>query len=548
MNYPTRPQPLLIFVALTAGLLCATGFIPAPVKAQSLTLREGHFQALDELENRSSLSSLAAVPARFSQTSEYMIGRVAVGLVLPESDGSIDPDQATWTPGQRQNVIDEVRAGLEWWAARQPAAHLSFIIDDQATTPLTTGYEPINHAQSAEGLWIGDMMTKLGYSSGAYFNRVRAYVNDLRTKYNTNWALTIFVVNSSGDSDGAFSDGYFGYAYIGGPFLVMTYDNGGYGIDHLDAVAAHEVGHIFRALDQYASANLPCVTVSGYLGVENQNSEGLSCTSNLPSIMRGGIDPYTSGALDSSAAGQIGWRDNDADGILDPIDTTPVLTLTTVVQSGTLWSYAGYALDQPYLSPIRPALSINAITVEYQINDADWLSVPVVNAASSDIDNRVEFTLTLADLSTGNHRIGFRARNSAGNASTSTVQMAILPDPVDGGLDTWLTSRSSTLATAASQPLISGEATSFLASGASGPNIVQVEVSIDDGAWQPAQAIDGAFDSGNEGFAFNGKLVPGQHAVKARAIDANGKVEQHFAALALSMADQHALYLPLMAR
>jgi len=528
------------------GLLGATGFVPAPVRAQGPTLLEGHFQAPDELESGASLGNLGAVPTRFYQTSEYMIGRVAVGLVLPESDGSIDPDQSTWTAIQRQNVIDKVRAGLEWWAARQPEAHLSFVIDDHATAPITTGYEPINHPQSAEGLWIGDMLTKMGYSNGTYFNRVRTYVNDLRTQYHTDWAFTIFVVNSSGDPDGAFSDRYFGYAYVGGPFLVMTYDNGGYGIDHMDVVAAHEVGHIFRALDQYASANMPCTAVSGYLGIENQNSQSLGCTSNLSSIMRGGIDPYTSGSLDPLAAGQIGWRDSDADGILDPIDTTPTLTLTTVVQSDTLRSYAGYALDQPYPSPIRPALSINVITVEYQIDGNGWLSVPAVN--TNDVDNRVGFTLTLTDLSTGNHRIDFRARNSAGNASTPTVQMVILPDPVDGGLDTWLTNRSSTWATSSSQPLISGEATSFLADGSCGPNIIKVEVSLDDGDWQPAQAVDGVFDSCDEGFAFNDKLVPGQYTVKARAIDANGKVEQHPAILTLSIADQHVLYLPLIAR
>jgi hypothetical protein len=424
----------------------------------------------------------------------------------------------------------------------------AFVIDDHATLPVTTGYEPINHAQAAEGLWIGDVMAHLGYTTATYFSRVRTYVNDLRIQYHTDWAFAMFVVNSRGDPDGAFSDGYFAYAYVGGPFLVMTYDNGGYGIDHMDAVAAHEVGHIFRALDQYASANVPCTAISGYLGVENQNSQRPGCTSNMSSIMRGGVGPYLSEALDPLAAGQIGWRDSDADGILDPIDTTPVLTLTTVVQSGTLWTYAGYAFDQPYPSSTRPTLSINAISVEYQMDGGSWLSVPAANATADDVDSPEEFTLTPTNLSAGNHRLNFRARNSAGNTSTPVTQMLIVPDPVDGGLDTWLTSISSSTMATHSGPLVSGEATSFLANGANGPNIAGVEVQLDEGEWQLAQAVDGAFDSPDEGFTFDTRLTPGQHTIKARAIDAGGKIEQRPAILALTIADQHLVYLPLTIR
>ncbi len=548
VKHPVHLKHTLMLVVLATGLIGATGFIFSPVSAQAPTLLEGHFQAPDELRIGSSMTSLNAAAARFYQTSEYMIGRVAVGLVLVESDGSIEPDQSTWTTVQRQNVISKVRAGLDWWAARQPEAHLSFLIDDHATLPIPTGYEPINHAQAAEGLWISDVMAHMGYTTTTYFNRVRTYVNDLRNQYQTDWAFTIFVVNSSGDPDGAFSDGYFAYAYVGGPFLVMTYDNGNYGIDHMDAVAAHEVGHIFRALDQYASANIPCTTASGYLNVENQNSQRPGCASDRPSIMRGGISPYLNDAIDPLASGQIGWRDSDADGILDPIDTTPVLTLTTVAQSGTLWTYAGYALDQPYPSSTRPALSINTISAEYQMDGGGWLSVPSVSAASGDVDNSLAFTLTLTDLSVGNHRLAFRARNSAGNTSPPIAHMAIVPDPLDGGLDTWLTTTSSGTMAASSEPSVSGEATSFLANGANGPNIARVEVQLDEGEWRLAQAVDGAFDSCDEGFTFDTRLAPGQHTIRARAIDANGKVEQRPAVLLLSITDRHAVYVPLIIR
>ena len=107
----------------------------------------------------------------------------------------------------------------------------------------------------------------------------------------------------------------------------MTYDNGGYTISNMDAVMAHETGHIFGAGDQYVSYyyNPPvicsCTAIYGFLQVENQNCEN-SCLSNVASIMRGGVAPYTAGAIDYYAKGQIGWRDLDSDSINDVVDST----------------------------------------------------------------------------------------------------------------------------------------------------------------------------------------------------------------------------------
>lgn len=535
-----------VVIILAIGLISAIGFAFPSVKAQGLSVREGQFRAPDESETGAAMSGRLATAVRSDQTSEYMIGRVAVSLVLIESDGSLEPDQTNWTATQRQRVLDEVQAGLNWWADRQPEAHLSFAIEDHATTPIPSGYEPINHSQSAEGLWIGDVLTRLGYSTGGYFSRMRTYANELRTRHHVDWAFTILVVNSSGDADGAFSDGYFAYAYIGGPFLVVTYDNGGYGIDHMDAVVTHEIGHIFRALDQYSSANIPCTFASGYLGIENQNSQYAGCTSNVSSIMRGGIAPYLSAAIDSSAAGQIGWLDGDADGILDPIDTEPILTVTAVVQSDAGWTYIGNARDLPYPSLTRPALSINTVSAEYQLDQGDWLTISTTEPNL--LDGGTAFTLTLTNLPPGNHRLNLRAHNSVGHVSSTVTNLLIVPDPIDGGLDTWLAADSLAGMTCRSGFPIVGEATSYLSGGAAGPNIVRIEVQLDDGVWQLAQAADGEFDSTTESFAFNAQLTPGSHTIKARATDANAKIEQHPATLAVTIAEQHCSYAPLIVR
>jgi len=197
----------------------------------------------------------SATPA-YLQPSEYMIGHVAVGLLLPESNGGQQGQSEDWSDEEIERVQAEVQDALAWWASLEPAAHLTFTVETHLRVP--TGYEPITRELGEEKLWIGDTMAALGFENDSYFGAVRDYVNDLRDRSGSDWAFAIFVADSSADSDGRFDDNYFAYAYLGGPFMVMTYDNSGYGIRNMDAVTTHEMGHIFRALDQYAAAGAKC--------------------------------------------------------------------------------------------------------------------------------------------------------------------------------------------------------------------------------------------------------------------------------------------------
>ncbi len=489
--------------------------------------REGHFHAPDVPPLAAALAAdeSTTVPNSY-QTSEYMIGSVAVGLILPESDGTIDANLSDWTPEQRRRVLDEVTEGLAWWSQQAPETRLTFSIDDHATNPIPTGYEPIVHPQSDEGLWIKDTLARLGYDNGSQWTRVRRYVDDLRATRGADWAFAIFVVNSAGDADAAFADQYFAYAYVGGPFLVMTYDNANYGIHNMDAVTAHETGHIFRALDQYVSANVACTARSGYLGVETQNSQQPGCASDVPSIMRGGVAPYAANAVDHYARGQIGWRDSDNDGIFDPVDTLPTLTVDTAVRSAQVWTYTGRSVDTAFPSPFQPDVAINDVSVEYSLDGGVWEKAMPTDGHFDSPDE--PFTLTFQLDSTGNHHVTLRARNSVGNVSDPASVVAVVPDPIDGGLDTWL---------APSAPELSGSgwsahgiASSYNADGTPGRPIARVEYRVDSGAWEVAQPQDGAFDSSAERF-----VIPvwrsGTRFLEARAVDASGKVEQNVAGM-----------------
>jgi len=324
--------------------------------------------------------------AGFYDTSEYMLGSVTILMIFPESNGAIDPNTKTWTQSDIDAAVSEIIQGVNWWRDREPRAQLSFTFAYYSPSQTYTGYEPISRPHTDESLWITQIMNGLGFTSYSFYrDKVRDANNNVRSYYGTDWAYTIFVVNSKNDPDGEFADptgDWFAYAYLGGPLMVMTYKNDGYGISNMDAVTAHEMGHIFYALDQYPSAGQPCAASSGYLNIENQNSAypyAGACLSNVDSIMRGQVAPYTAGAIDQYARQQVGWRDGNGNGILDIVDLYPQNTLypysldpttnTTPTYSGQASARVCYSNNNPYGQ--GHDITINTITgVQYWVEDS----------------------------------------------------------------------------------------------------------------------------------------------------------------------------------
>ncbi|MFH1316801.1 MAG: hypothetical protein ABII01_04740, partial [Candidatus Woesearchaeota archaeon] len=256
----------------------------------------------------------------YYETSEYLYGDVVISLVFLESNGAIDTSTEDWSSFEKNNAINEIIDGLVWWEDLAPAnVDLAIYLLNEGS--VDTSYEPISRTTDEEGLWINEAIENLGFPGSNYFLQTFDYNNFLRDYYNTDWAFTVFIVDSSADANGLFSDGYFAYSYLYGPFLVMTYDNDGYGISNMDAVMAHEVGHIFGAGDEYASSGCFCTEEYGFLNVENQNCEN-SCLNDESCIMRGQVSPFFFNNLDEYTMAQVGWRDLDGDGINDVLDST----------------------------------------------------------------------------------------------------------------------------------------------------------------------------------------------------------------------------------
>jgi hypothetical protein len=352
------------------------------------------------------------------QPSAFMAGRVVVRAIFVESDGGAELSTEDWQPEQIAAIQDQLAAALDWWRARLPNARLTF---ELITSVVPSRYEPINHDLSAEGLWIGDTLGRIGYGGASYFDQTYAADEALRHERGADWATTIFIANSTADGDGRFADGMFAYAYINGPFLVLTSDAGPYGVGQMAPVIAHELGHIFGALDQYASAATPCNLPSGYLAVPTTNSQANNCGTRFVCIMLDPVSAYPAGRIDESALGQVGYRDSDGDGLPDPLDTAPAMRVTIAQPSaGSRPIVTGQATDQPYPAPAATPTTINTIArVEYRVDGGDWIALLAGDRAYDSAVETIASTLPLYD---GQHNVELRAINSVGAASPPVKQ------------------------------------------------------------------------------------------------------------------------------
>ncbi len=381
-------------------------------------------------------SRLAAIPygAGDHDVSEYMIGSVVVNIIFPESTGSGE----NWTDGRKNDAVARIHVAMDWWAARQPNAQLSFAYNVRTES---TAYEPITCNSDStslpatpctEGDWVGDIMTNMGYSGADYFEQIYAYNNAMRTASGADWSFTIFIADSQADADGMFPDGFFAYTYMGGPFMVLTYDNGSYGVSGMSAVAAHETGHVFYALDEYTESGCTTSGRGGYLNAANLNCQNGGTSDNC--IMRGQLEPFNTPAICASTRLMLGWRDTDVNGILDIVDLPPTTTLTpyapdpssdnTPTYSGVASSILAYHNSNTYEEPAMrayystppPIVDISVLKIagaEYKVDAGAWQQA---SAQSAPFDQTVEnFTFTPAAISNAAHTILARAKDNFGN-------------------------------------------------------------------------------------------------------------------------------------
>lgn len=353
--------------------------------------------ALESLETRRLLTSLpfGAAPA---DTGEFMLGSVAVTPVLLESNGQIDPNTENWTPAHIQEVLANVREGLDWWvdllATKSALAPLSFTLDTTyADTPVESRYEPISRRSNDYSFYTSEFLDTIGFQrTSSLETDMRAFNNAQRVKLGTDWAMTIFVVDSQNDSDGQFlAGGSFNraFSFAGGLFMIVPSTRPA-------STYAHETGHLFWARDEYAGGG-SYSDLRGYYNTQNINAAN-NPTPNFvqqPSIMASGTlldNAYATHVSPASTLAMIGWQDSDGDGIFDVLDVPHQLTGTGHwdAASGT-YKFVGNAkvrtLPNQNSSGLGNDITINRIRqIEVRFDGGAWQTVASPNAPQADLN------------------------------------------------------------------------------------------------------------------------------------------------------------------
>jgi hypothetical protein len=376
---------------------------------------------------------------------EYMLGRIAVTPVLLESDGTIDVSTEDWTPSHVATVMNNIQVGLNWWnrlLAKESSVHtIEWVIDrTYVDTRLNTPWEPINRTSNSYDLWVSRFLNDVGFGNSFDLEQnVRSFNQSQREKFQSNWAFTIFVVNSDRDPDDTFAvGGSFSraFAFAGGLFMVVP-------SGRPDSTYTHETGHIFWARDEYSGGGT-YYDKRGYYDAQNTNAVDLNPVQNFQqasSIMSAGSvlqQAYEQVVTPESTLAMIGWRDSDSDGIFDVLDVPLQLEGTGRYQPGSsTYLFRGKAsvqtLPNVNSSGLQNDITLNRVgRIEYRIDSGPWIPLSNPNAYTVDLDLRIPISPTDVDKTISiralDPRIGISSNlfsGRIGNAPDTTIRHGI---------------------------------------------------------------------------------------------------------------------------
>ncbi len=224
-----------------------------------------------------------------------MENEISVGVVFVESSRSGGPK---FTSSERNTLQAEIADGLDWLSAQAPtAAHLTWVYDWQfVKIDVANGT-----SNSSEEYWRDPAMGQVNYNGNTYsenWNAIADYREDMRLRNRSSHAIVIFVTPYAN----------VWHAYAGGRRVTLANRNnwGGWGINTIDMITAHEVCHLFGAADEYTGSGTPCSSCNSTHGCYNTpNGNCGSCASPQQKC----VMDANYNRLCAYTKGQIGWGD-----------------------------------------------------------------------------------------------------------------------------------------------------------------------------------------------------------------------------------------------
>jgi len=339
--------------------------------------------------------------------SSVRTANVAVRIILPESAGPKENWDLSAVPDIKTQIKGEVILACKWWqdvaSAQTASASLSFLILDPEV--VNTSYEAIDQIYQdplgpggASGC-IREVLRNAGCGSCSvlpdtpcdFFGTImRSLAHFLRIDTNTDWSFLIMVVNSRNEPGFGFLDDqtytpikavvYESYPLIiaetGSNNFLLTYNA-------LRVILAHEIGHVFWAMDEYVGSGAHPTDTSGYFNAVNGNFETLP--DHQPCIMSGDVDLNTcfqNHTVCSYTRLQVGWRDQDANGVQDVTDPGPDPLLSSPPPSGIVHGLYPVLQGIGYVTPLPTQNTISAHDV--QVNTITSASFRVDGGAWQD--------------------------------------------------------------------------------------------------------------------------------------------------------------------
>ena len=197
-----------------------------------------------------------------------------------------------------------------------------------------------NDRQLFEAPWRDAVLVQKRYKPGP--EGMSSFTSDLADEFNTPSAFVIFLTK--------YPLYHPGYADPYSAYTVMEFRTNIPGRSEVNQVMAHETGHIFKALDEYASSNCDCRT-AGENRVPNNNC--VNCTDHSIDCLMKANTLFVC----NWTRGQLGWAYWD---FLGTADWSNTIALTT--HSGFLYAAQGEGLWR-----------VNPKDGGYvRLGDADW--------------------------------------------------------------------------------------------------------------------------------------------------------------------------------
>lgn len=244
------------------------------------------------------------------RTSALMTGKVAQALlVAPQTGQSTDANLSA-------KALAAVQGANAFFTAQAPAkAGLSFL-PPQTTTVGGTGNltARLNAYFRGQGLSVPPGLESKD-SLAETIILARAYAENLRQDKGSDWAI---VLVASGENTLPTGDRSVALSYVvagpdgssrhyDGPMVWLT--RGVLEGPSAVATTAHEMAHLFGAMDEYASSGCAADQRGGYLQVANAGCDTTG-SSTQPSLMRNGAL-----TLDESTKNLIGWKMSSTDAL-----------------------------------------------------------------------------------------------------------------------------------------------------------------------------------------------------------------------------------------